>query len=103
MRANALARNYASLTAEERFRLILAAGARGDEAERDRLINTGQRIALSTQDHAPYARAFDELSLLIFIELQEEVARYLEAFARADQVDELFGDDEEEDGDEVEE
>jgi hypothetical protein len=103
MKGNALAKNYKSLTAEERFRLILAAGARGDEAERDRLISTGQRIVLSTQEHAPFARAFDELSLLIFIELQEEAARYLEAFARANHVDDLFGDDEEEDSGEVEE
>jgi hypothetical protein len=39
-----LARHYANLTPEERFRLILAAGSRGDEAERDRLVSTGQRI-----------------------------------------------------------
>jgi hypothetical protein len=104
MKVNALAKNYASLTAEERFRLILAAGARSDEAEQDRLINSGQRIALSTQEHAPYARAFDELSLLIFIELQEEAARYLEALARADHVDDLFGDNQEEhDGEDEEE
>ena len=38
MKANALARHYGNLTAEERFRLILAAGARGDKAEEDRLV-----------------------------------------------------------------
>jgi hypothetical protein len=100
----ALARHYDHLTPEERFRLILAAGSRGDEAERDRLVNSGGRIALSMQDHAPYAHAFDELAFLIFIELLEEAARYLEAFAHADDADEILDDDEEEDeGQDVEE
>jgi hypothetical protein len=101
----ALARHYANLTPEERFRLILAAGARGDEAERSRLVSTGQRITLSIQDHAPYAHAFEELSFLLFIELLEEAARYLEAFARADDVHDVYGESDEEnaDGGEVEE
>lgn len=34
MNANAVAKHYAILTAEERFRLILAASGRGDAAER---------------------------------------------------------------------
>jgi hypothetical protein len=103
MNANAVARHYAHLTPKERFRLILAARARGDQAEQDRLMSTGQRIHLSLVDHAPYAQAFDELALLIFIELLEETARYNEAFARADEVHDLFGEDQEEDGDEVDE
>jgi len=37
----ALARHYDNLTPEERFRLILAAGARGDKVEQDRLVNSG--------------------------------------------------------------
>jgi hypothetical protein len=99
----ALARHYDHLTPEERFRLILAAGCRGDEAERDRLVNSGGRIALSMQDHAPYAHACDELAFLIFIELLEEAARYLEAFAHADDASDILDDDEEADGGEVEE
>ena len=47
-------------------------------------MNAGGRITLSMPDHAPYAHAFDELALLIFIELLEEAAGYLDAFARAD-------------------
>ncbi|SRR5579871_5816918 len=103
MKAKALVRNYVKLTAEERFRLILAASARGDKVERDRLVNAGERLVLGTKDHVPYSQAFDELALLIFIELQEEVARFLEAFARTDHVDNFFGDDEEEHGGKVEE
>lgn len=75
MNVNALARNYGRLTAEERFRLILAAGGRGDEAERDRLAQAGGRLTLSVPDHAPYGHAFEELVLLTYIELLEEAAR----------------------------
>lgn len=79
MNANAVAKHYAILTAEERFRLILAASGRGDAAERDRLMNTGGRITLAMPDHSPYAHALSELSLLTFIELLEEAARYHDA------------------------
>jgi len=90
MNAKAVARHYGSLTPEERYRLIVAAGARGDQAEQDRLANAGQRITLSMPDHSPYAHAFDELALLIFIELLEGAASYFEAFGWADD----FADDE---------
>jgi hypothetical protein len=105
MNANALAKHYERLTPEERFRLILAASGRGDEAERDRLAKSGQRITLSMQDFMPHAHAFDELAFLVFIELLEEAARYLDLFERADEVRDLFGDDEagDEDDDEGEE
>ncbi len=83
MKAPPLAKNYKCLTPEERFRLILAASGRGDEAERDRLKNAGGRITLSLQDHAPYAQAFGDLALLIFIELLEEAASYQEGFLMA--------------------
>jgi hypothetical protein len=98
MNTNPLARHYGSLTPEERFRLIVAAAARGDQAERERLLNASRRITLSMPDHAPLGHAFNELALLVFIELLDEAARYLEAFEHADDVRDLFGpDDEEED------
>lgn len=103
MKGKALARKYVKLTAEERFRLIVAASARGDKVERERLMNAGERHVLALKDHVPYSLAFDELSQLIFIELLEEAARYLEALDHADHVHDLFGDDEEEGTDEVEE
>jgi hypothetical protein len=81
---NRLAQHYGSLTPEERFRLILAAGARGDNAEQDRFVRAGQRITLSLQDHAPYAHAFEELALMVYLVLLEEATHYLELFARAD-------------------
>ncbi len=55
MNANAVARHYALLTPEERFQLILAAGARGDDAEQDRLIRAGggSRTAPPTMHRLP--------------------------------------------------
>jgi hypothetical protein len=93
MNANAVARHYGSLTPEERFRLILAASGRGDEVERDRLGKAAQRITLSMPEHAPYAHAFDELALLVFLELLEEAARYRDANDRAEDAFDLFGDE----------
>jgi len=83
----------------------VAAGARGDAAEADRLVNAAGSITLSTSDHAPFARAFDEVATLVFIELVEEAACYHDALAQADDPRDLFGDDEadEEEGDEAEE
>jgi hypothetical protein len=84
MKAPPLAKNYKALTPEERFRLILAASGRGDEAEGARLVTAGGRITLSMPDHAPYAQAFNDLALLTFIELLEEAASYQQAFAITD-------------------
>jgi hypothetical protein len=82
--ATALGRHYTRLTPEERFRLILAASGRGDEAERDRLANAGERIDLSLPSHSPFALAFQELSALTFLELVEAAALYADANELAD-------------------
>jgi hypothetical protein len=99
MKAPPLAKNYKCLTPEERFRLIMTASGRGDEAERDRLVHASGRITLSFQDHAPYAQAFDELGLLIFMDLLNEAASYRESFAFANS---LFDADEAEEEEEEE-
>jgi hypothetical protein len=77
-----LAIHYSQLTAEERFRLIVAAGDRGDEAEMDRLSNASKRITFSNVDYSPFAQAFQELEILIFLELVEEAAMFRDAFER---------------------
>jgi hypothetical protein len=87
MNTQPLARLYDALSAEERFRLILAAGFRGDEAEQRRLSNAGGRLTLSVQDHQPFAQAFDELALLTFLELLEAAADYLESFHHSSEVE----------------
>jgi hypothetical protein len=96
MNASAVARHYGNLTAEERFRLILAASGRGDEAERDRLGHAGGRITLSMPDHSPYAHAFSELAHLTFIELLEEAARYRDVQVGADEAFDLPGEEDDE-------
>ena len=105
MNAYAHARYYDRLTPEERFRLHLAAEARGDRAEQAQLTGTARRLRLSLPDHAPYHEAFDELALVVFVELLEDAARYLEAFQRADDANfigaaESAGDDTARDNDE---
>jgi hypothetical protein len=85
MNANAIAKGYTSLTPEERFRLILAASARGDDAEAGRLARAGARFTVNLMDHVPYAHAFKELTWLTFIELVEDAAQYLDALERPDE------------------
>jgi hypothetical protein len=92
---NAVAKNYGLLSPEERFRLIMTASGRGDEAERDRLARAGERLVLSMAGHAPYAQALTELSLLTYIEFLEESARYLDALDRLDDARDWNGDEEE--------
>jgi hypothetical protein len=94
MKVPPLAKNYSCLTPEERFRLILAASGRGDEAERDRLVRAGGRVTLSVQDHAPYAHAFDKLDMMVFLDLLEEAARYHDAFDDLHRADPGGDDDE---------
>jgi len=86
MNPNAAAKYYHCLTPEERFRLLLAASARGDAAERARLISAGQTIRLVMADHAPYAAAFHEVALALFTDLVEEAAVYQDASRRVDAV-----------------
>jgi hypothetical protein len=93
MRANAVAGHYALLTPEERFRLIVAAGARVDTAEQDRLAAAGRRLTLGVSDHFPFALAFNELALALFADLLAAAADYLEALHLADSLS-PFADDE---------
>jgi hypothetical protein len=84
MKGTLTAKAYGSLTPEERFRLVLAATGRGDEAEADRLAAAGGRITLSLPEHGPHLQAFLELGTLLFIDLLELAASYQQAFAACD-------------------
>lgn len=99
MNVNAVAKNYACLTPEERFRLIFSAGARADEAEQARLRNAGQRITLSMEDHAPWSHGFDELAKMVFLEMLEEAAKHHDAFECWCETEESLAED---DGESVE-
>jgi hypothetical protein len=89
MNANSVTAHYDRLMPEERFRLMMAAGARGDDAEQERLKATGGRITLSIQDHMPFANAFDELARLTFMELLDMSVGYLDALEGPSEIDEL--------------
>jgi hypothetical protein len=102
MNANAVAKHYGLLTPEERFPLIVAAIARGDGMERERLLNAAQRITLSLSDHAPCAFAFNELSLHLFTELLDTAADYLEAFQQADAAEVISDAESEDEADDAE-
>jgi hypothetical protein len=73
---------------------MLAASARGDEAERERLIRAGNEITWSVRDYSPYAHALDRLDMIMFLDLLEEAARYHDAF---DQLHCVEPDDDEDD------
>ena len=85
MTAKSIGQQYKLLTPEERFRLILAASGRGDDAECERLVQASDRITLRMPDYSPYSHALQDVSLMIFIELLTETGRYLESMALADQ------------------
>ena len=93
MNSKILATQYAQLTPEERFRLAIAASGRGDAIERDRLMRSSERIHFAMPDVAPYLRAFNEIAVLIYIELLEEAAYFMECFDHASEVCNVFGDE----------
>jgi hypothetical protein len=99
MKSIGIAKQYSNLTADERFRLIAASDARGDEHETNRLERAAPRIRPSMPDYAPNMHAFDELALLIFVELLDEAAYYQESLERAEEYRDLFGVDAE--GDQI--
>ena len=107
MNANTLAKHYSLLTPEERFRLVLVASERNDEAEKERLVRYGKQITRTMSDHSPYAYAFYELAILTFIELLTEAADYLDTFIKIDDDSDGSGDEQEQaeedeaDGDET--
>ena len=81
MNTNALARQYDQLTPRERFALLLAAAARDDEFERNRLLLSAPRRQYSISDHHGVAESFSWLSDYHFTAVLDLAARYFEAFA----------------------
>ena len=100
MNYKSLANGYPQLTAEERFRLLMAALGRGDDVEHAQLCRAGRRITLSMDDHAPYAIAFNKAALIQFIQLLDHAARFEQAVNLASR--ELLSDRHEESTREVE-
>jgi len=82
MNTKTLANLYSQLSVEERCRLIVAAGDRGDQAEQKRLSNASKRITFSNVDYWPFAQALQEFAVLTFLDLADEAALYREAIER---------------------
>lgn len=80
MNTNHLARAYDQLTPQERLALVLAASARGDDVEQDRLMQSAPRFALTAPHHFGLIESFLMLSKLQFMELLDLAGTYLGAF-----------------------
>src|SRR5262245_15601287 len=81
MNTQGLARQYDKLTPRERFALLVAAAARGDEFERSRLILSGPQKNYRVSDHFGLVMSFSWLSDYHFTELLDLAGCYFEAFA----------------------
>jgi hypothetical protein len=85
MNSKGLARHYGALTPWERLPLILAASARGDEAERDRLGRSAPRQVYVLPDYHGLEEGLLLLSLFHVLDLLHFTAIYRHAEALAEQ------------------
>jgi hypothetical protein len=76
MNLNGLSRLYDRLTPRERLPLILAASARGDEAELDRLVNSASSKLYRMPDYHGLAEGMELAALLQQTELLDVAAAY---------------------------
>jgi hypothetical protein len=83
MNTDGLARHYGSLTPAERLSLFMAASARGDEGEGDRLGRSAPRLGWQVPHHFGLGMAFREVSELHRMELLRLAALYLHSFGQA--------------------
>jgi hypothetical protein len=81
MNTTDLAKQYNQLTPRERFALLMAAAARGDEWERTQLLLCGPRKQHSVSDHYGVVVSFSWLSDFHFAELLNLAACYFEVCA----------------------
>jgi hypothetical protein len=80
MNTKSLIRQYDKLTPRERFSLLMAAAARSDEQERNRLLQCAPQNWYSLPDHWGIMEGFCWLSDFHFTSLLDLAARYFEAF-----------------------
>src|SRR5262245_42936254 len=80
MNTRSLAVLYDKLTPLERLPLIMAAAARGDKVERDKLVRSAPRTVYRLPDHWGVASAFEFLAHVHFMKLLEITAVYFQAF-----------------------
>lgn len=88
MTADRLARHYPTLRPDERLALMLAAAARGDEVEHERLTAAAPRVSFTTLHTFPRALAFRELLDRVRAERLELAARFFQTRWLAEDYDE---------------
>jgi hypothetical protein len=76
MTTNHLAKLYDTLTPRERLPLIIAAGARGDEAEHERLCTSAPPLAFREPDYYSLARAMGQAVHYHLLTLLDLAARF---------------------------
>src|SRR5690348_146268 len=76
MNTNGLANLYDRLTPKERLPLIMAASARGDEVERERLANSAPREGFRLPDYHGLGEGLLLASLFHLLELLDLAALY---------------------------
>jgi hypothetical protein len=84
MNTNGPARHYETLTPRERLPLIMAASARGDEAEAQRLAHSAPLVSLRVPDYFGLAMAIREVAELHLLESLGLAAMYERCLAMAD-------------------
>src|SRR5262245_11088079 len=91
MNTNGLAKQYGQLTPKERLPLILAASARGDEAERNRLTKSAPKEGFWLPDYHGLAEGMLLASLFQLLEVLDVAAYYWQAVGLLEQ-EEALGD-----------
>jgi hypothetical protein len=84
MTAHRFARHYPALTPEERFKLVVAAVDRDDEADRARLVAAAERRTFQMPDYAPFIDAYHDLVFASFPHLLDAAAEFLERYWMGD-------------------
>ena len=79
MNTNGLAKLYGHLTPRERLPLLVAAAARGDEAERSRLVNSAPATVFKLPDYHALGEALELLSLFHLAQLLDLATRHWHA------------------------
>jgi len=91
MNTNGLAKQYDKLTPRERLPLILAASARGDEQEADRLANAAPRVCWRVVDYLGRGLSHLEINHLHFMELLDLAAWHLQMLLASDAAEDKCG------------
>lgn len=89
MNTNGLAKLYEHLSPKERLPLIIAASARGDETERNRLAHSAPTARFQLPNYYGWAEGMQLVSLFHLLELLEAAARNWQTAALLEQEESL--------------